>query len=117
MKKNMMKSETLSWSFNLWISYMPPALFILFVDWKTFLAFSLGAIGSQLSLNLMMEDAEKIRSGRVKAIKFGFLKRYILSAIIFLFSSIFGIKGLIFAFFGLELARLTLTTYLGSGET
>ena len=116
MKKNTMKSKTLAWSFNLWISYIPMALFILFLDWKFFLAFSLGAIGSQLSLILMVEDAKRIRSGNVKAIKFGFLKRYILSAVIFLFSSVFGIKGLIFAFMGLGLTRLTLTTYLGSGE-
>ncbi|WP_456399416.1 ATP synthase subunit I [Mesoaciditoga sp.] len=112
-----MKSDSLSWSLNLWSSFTPAGLFLFFLDWRIFLSFLLGTIGSQLSLLLMAEDANKVKEGKLKSLKFGFLKRYTLSAVILLFSSIFGIKGLIFAFFGLELARFTLITYVGSGKT
>ncbi len=113
----MKKNDNFSCSLNLWISYVPVALFIMMVSWQGFFAFSFGASGSFLSLQLLMEDIRKIQNGNKKALKFGFLKRYGLSAIVFLISSVFGIKGVIFAFFGLELLRLTLTTYVGSGKT
>ncbi len=113
----MKKNDNFSCSLNLWISYVPVALTIMIVDWDSFFAFSFGTIGAFLSLLLMLEDAKKIQLGDKRTLKFGFLKRYGLSAIVFLISSIFGIKGVIFAFFGLELLRLTLTTYVGSGKT
>lgn len=112
----MKKIERVSWSLNLWLSYIPFAFAFLNFGWKCFLGFSIGAIGSELSLIMMIKDIERFRLYGVRALKFGFLKRYTLSAIILGISATLSIWGLVFAFLGLGLLRLTLTTFMRSGE-
>ncbi len=104
------------WSFNLWMSFVPFSIVLLNVDWRYFVGFLLGTIGSQFSLLMMINDAKRFRSQGVKALRIGFLKRYALSAIILGVSSSLSIWGVLSAFFGLELMRLTLTTFWRSGE-
>ncbi len=108
--------EILCWSVNLWLSYFIVAMVLMIFSMKGFLGFSIGAFGAQFVLLMLIEDARKIRVGNVKTLKFGFFKRYALSAMVMAFSALFGVEGLIFSFLGLELVRVTLTTYLGSGE-
>ncbi len=109
----MRKDKLLVWSLNLWFSYAFIVLVIGFFDRTAASAFSMGAIGSQLVLLMMYEDIKAFLHKGVKTVKLGFYKRYMLNAIVLGFSCTFGIKALIFAFLGLELTRLTLTTSIG----
>ncbi len=95
---------------------MPFAFAFLNFGWKCFLGFSIGAIGSELSLIMMIKDVEYFRLYGVRALRFGFLKRYTLSAIVLGISSVLSVWSLVFAFLGLGLLRLTLTTFARSGE-
>lgn len=104
------------WYINLWISFVPFSLVLLNVDWRCFAGFLLGTVGSQLSLLMMIKDVRHFRSQGVKTLRVGFLKRYTLSAIVLGISSSLSIWGVLSAFFGLELMRLTLTTFWRSGE-
>ncbi len=108
----MQTNELPRWSFNLWLSYALVAVTIGTYDSVAMLAFTVGAAGSQLVLLAMVEDVKKLTEKGVKSVKFGFYKRYLLNAVVLGFSCTLGMKGLIFAFFGLYLTRLTLTTSL-----
>lgn len=112
----MRKIKRINWSLNLWLSYIPVAIVSLDFGWKCFVGFTIGAIGSELSLIMMIKDIEHLKLGGIRALRFGFLKRYTLSIIILGISATLSIESLVFAFLGLELLRLTLSTFARSGE-
>ncbi len=95
---------------------MPFAFLFGGLGWKCFLGFSIGAVGAELSLLMMINDIEHFKLHGARALKKGFLKRYTLSAMILGFSATLSIRSLVLAFLGLWLMRLTLTTFARGGE-
>ncbi len=112
----MIRVKATNWYINLWLSFIPFSIVLLNVDWRYFLGFLLGAIGSQFSLFMMINDSKYFEKRGAKTLKMGFFKRYALSAIVLGISSSLSVGGMLSAFFGLELMRLTLTTFWRSGE-
>lgn len=109
--------KKIDWSLNMALSFVFFLPFFSVFGWKIALAFSLGAVGAELSMLLMVEDAQKMRERGISAVKLGFFKRYAIDILVLGISSTLSVGGLISAFVGLELLRLTLTTIWRSVDT
>ncbi len=107
----MEKRKNINFAFNLFLTYFFFSPLFLMWGLKAFVGFSMGFVCAELSWFMLNEDVKKVKKGKIRSLRFGMIKRYIVFSIVLLiaFSSL-STEGFFSTFLGIEMLTLTLFT-------